>query len=537
MTEHTSDLIVIGGGINGAGIAREAACRGLSVLLLDKRDIAAGTTSWSSRLIHGGLRYLEHGEIGLVRESLQERERLLRSAPHLVRPLPMTIPIYRWHRRGPLTIRAGMVAYDALSFDKSLPRHRMMSARAALDHESGLNPDGLTGAARYYDAQVEFPERLAVENAVDAAAHGAEIRAGAEVVDLIVEAGVVRGVAWRDTVSGETHRATARVTMNVAGSWVDRVLASLGLADAPPLVGGTKGSHIVVDPFPGAPRDALYIEARQDGRPYFIIPWNHRYLIGTTDTRYDGDPDRVVPSEDDLAYLLAETNTAIPGAGLTRDDVLYAYAGLRPLPHQPEGRESAITRRHIVHDHAPRVEGLFSIVGGKLTTYRSLSEHAVDAVFRKLGRSAPPSPTRKATLPGAASTIGATRAKLAGATWLAPSSAATLVQVYGSRATDIVALAEAGDARLRAVVDPDTGMIGAALPFAVGHEFARTVTDVVMRRTMVGYNATVGVEAARAFAALGVEEGLWSDEDAADQLDAFEGYITRFLPREITAAR
>ncbi|HYH12523.1 MAG TPA: FAD-dependent oxidoreductase, partial [Thermomicrobiales bacterium] len=257
MSETNHDVIVVGAGINGAGIARDAALRGLSVLLLDKTDIGAGTTSWSSRLIHGGLRYLEYAEIGLVRESLRERERLLRIAPHLVRPLPLTIPIYRWHRRGPLMIRAGMLAYDVLSYDKSLPIHHMMSPDQVLRHEPGLNVEGLTGAARYYDAQVEFPERVAVENAIDAA-HTADIHTGAEVVDLIVEAGVVKGVVWRDVTTGEEHRARASVTVNVAGPWVDRVLAELALADLPRLIGGTKGSHIVVDPFPGAPTDALY---------------------------------------------------------------------------------------------------------------------------------------------------------------------------------------------------------------------------------------------------------------------------------------
>ena len=198
MDDQYYDLIVIGAGINGAGIARDAALRGLSVALFDKTDIAGGTTSWSSRLIHGGLRYLEHAEIGLVRESLRERERLLRVAPHLVHPLPLTIPIYRWHRRGPLLIRIGMVGYDVLSFDKSLPRHHMMSPPQAAAHVPGLNQDGLTGAARYYDAEVEFPDRFAVESAIDAAANGATIRTGVEAVDLIVEAGVVRGVVWSD---------------------------------------------------------------------------------------------------------------------------------------------------------------------------------------------------------------------------------------------------------------------------------------------------------------------------------------------------
>lgn len=532
MADQHYDLIVIGAGINGAGIARDAALRGLSVALFDKTDIAGGTTSWSSRLIHGGLRYLEHAEIGLVRESLRERERLLRVAPHLVHPLPLTIPIYRWHRRGPLLIRIGMVGYDVLSYDKSLPRHRMMSPSQAVEHVPGINAEGLTGAARYYDAQVEFPERVAVESAIDAAANGATVRTGAEVVDLIVEAGVVRGVEWVDSDSGERGRAFGSVTVNVAGPWVDKVLAELDLAEMPRFIGGTKGSHIVVEPFPGAPADALYVEAKSDGRPYFIIPWNGHYLIGTTDIRYDGDLDWVVPTEEEIRYLLDEANLVFPDAGLTRESVLYAYAGLRPLPYQPEGKESGITRRHIVRDHAPRVEGLFSIIGGKLTTYRNLSEEAVDAVFRKLGRKAPPSPTRTAPLPGAAMNLDSARRQVIDnrPDWLEERSAEYLLRVYGARAVSIVAYANERP-EMRGVVDEVTGLIGAAVPIAFDEEFARTLADVVMRRTMVGYNREAGLTAAERIAELMVDTGRWTVDESEAQLEGYRDYMKRFIPR------
>jgi glycerol-3-phosphate dehydrogenase len=532
VAEQQFDLIVIGAGINGAGIARDAALRGLSVVLFDKTDIAGGTTSWSSRLIHGGLRYLEHAEIGLVRESLRERERLLRIAPHLVHPLQLTLPIYRWHRRGPLLIRIGMIGYDVLSWDKSLPRHHMMSPSQAIDHVPGLNPDGLTGAGRYYDAQAEFPERLAVESAIDAAAHGAVIHTGADVVYLIVEAGVVRGVRWLDAETGESGSARASVTVNVAGPWVDAVLAELDLAEMPRLIGGTKGSHIVVEPFPDAPKDALYVEASSDGRPYFVIPWNKLYLIGTTDIRYDGNLDRIEPTEAEIRYLLDEANLVIPAAGLTRESVLYAYAGLRPLPYQPAGKESGITRRHIIRDHAPRVEGLISIIGGKLTTYRNLAEQTVDAVFDKLGRKAPPSPTRTAPLPGATGSLDAARRRLLdnGPAWLDRRSAEYLLRVYGVRAVPIVDRAEA-EPGLREVVDEVTGLIGAAVPVAFEEEFARTLADVVMRRTMVGYNREAGTTAAERIDALAVATGRWSDAEAEAQLADFREYMTRFLPR------
>jgi glycerol-3-phosphate dehydrogenase len=520
------DLVIIGAGINGTGIARDAAARGLSVLLVDKSDIAAGTTSWSSRLIHGGLRYLEHAEISLVRESLKERERLLHIAPHLVKPLPLTLPIYKHHKRGRQLIRLGMIAYDILSYDKSLPRHRMFNAREALSHEPGLNPEALTGAARYYDAQVEFPERLALENALDAIAHGATLRTYTEVEDFQIEAGVVRGVSLLDTATGDRTRVSAKCVVNVAGPWVDEVLAKHGGAlQQKRLIGATKGSHIVVDPFPGAPNDALYIEASQDGRPYFIIPWNHLYLIGTTDLRFTGDPDDVHPSEEEIAYLLKETNIAIPAAGLQRESVRYAYAGLRPLPYQEAGKEGAITRRHIIHDHAPQFSGLISIIGGKLTTYRNLSEITVDDVYRKLGLPVPKSTTGQSTLPGATiqpQTQHDTffRKK---PDWLDEQSAERLLQVYGSRANEIVAMAIANPP-LRQVIHEASGTIAASVVFAVKNEAATTLHDVVFRRTMLGYARDFGRDGIAATCAILQQHCGWTTQQVEAGKAAYEAF-------------
>ncbi|MGH3146700.1 MAG: FAD-dependent oxidoreductase, partial [Rubrobacter sp.] len=281
------DLIVIGAGINGAGIARDAAMRGLRVLLLDKGDISSGTTQWATRLIHGGLRYLEHYEFALVRESLRDREAILHVAPHLVRPLGFLVPIYDRSERGPLMVRLGMNVYDALSFDKSMDRHKMLNLEKVREREPGLNPEGLKAAAFYYDAQVEYAERIAVENAVSARENGATVITYARVERLIMEGGDVTGVEFTDVLGGERHTAHAPVTVNVSGPWVDEILAELQRPgtgeESGRFMGGTKGSHLIVDPFPGAPKgEALYVEARKDGRPYFIVPWNGRYLIGTT---------------------------------------------------------------------------------------------------------------------------------------------------------------------------------------------------------------------------------------------------------------
>lgn len=377
------DVVIIGAGINGAGIARDAARRGLKVLLIEKGELGAGTTSASTRLIHGGLRYLEHFEFGLVYESLRERETLLRIAPDLVRPLAIAIPIYKQSRRGWLTIRAGMILYDLLSWGKSLPRHRMLSHAETLERWPGLNPEGLVGSALYYDAQVEFPERLVLANVVSAREFGAEVLTHTRVTNLVVEDEKVSGVEFGGFVE-------AGVVVNAAGPWIDQVLAPV---QSPKLIGGTKGSHLVVPVFPGAPANAIYLEARSDGRPIFIIPWNKHYLIGTTDVRFEGDPDQVRCEPWEIDYLLSETNLALPGAHLTRDNILYTYSGVRPLP------ANSSTRRHFIREH-PQFSNLLSIVGGKLTTYRSLSEECVDLIFRKLGKDVPPCTTASEKLPG-----------------------------------------------------------------------------------------------------------------------------------------
>ena len=382
------DVIIIGAGINGAGIARDAAMRGLKVLLIDKGDFGAATTSASTRLIHGGLRYLEHFEFGLVYESLREREILLRIAPRLVRPLAMTIPIYKRSKRGRLTIWAGMVLYDLLSWRKSLPRHQMLSRAETLKRWSGLNPDGLVGSALYYDAQLEFPERLVAENVRSAREFGAEALSHTRVTNLAVEDGRVTGVEF--VCEGDEKRfAEAAVVINATGPWIDQLLAPL---ESPRLIGGTKGSHLVVQPFPDAPANAIYVEARSDGRPIFIIPWNGLYLIGTTDVRFEGNPDEVRCEPWEIDYLLSEANLALPRAGLKRDDILYTYSGVRPLPVTGDRDEQSITRRHFIREH-PQLPNLLSVVGGKLTTYRSLAEECVDLIFRKLGRNSPPCQT------------------------------------------------------------------------------------------------------------------------------------------------
>ena len=536
------DLIVVGAGINGAGIARDAAMRGLKVLMIDKGDIASGTTSWSTRLIHGGLRYLEYYELYLVHESLSEREKLLRIAPHLVKPLPFIIPVYDYSKRGTVLVRLGMVAYDTLSWSKSLDRHKMLSRDEVLELVPGLDPEGLLGAAMYYDGQVEYAERLAVENAISAHENGAVVLTYAEAERLIVENGNVAGVEFTDLLDGGTHAARAPVTVNVAGPWVDQVLRQMDLAEER-MIGGTKGSHLVVDPFPGAPTNqALYAEAKEDGRPYFIVPWNGRYLIGTTDIRYEGDLDMVVADDEEIDYLINETNNVIPSANLTRDKVLFTYSGVRPLPFQPEGAEGSVTRGHLVFDHTghdPKIGGLISIIGGKLTTYRNLARQTVDAVYEKLGRKAPQSRTGDIPLPGGA--VGgassfeefAAQFKVTGG--LTDELATRLLKLYGARAPEI--LAEAGeDHSLRVPLSPEatveTGLIGAEVLYAFRRELAEKIGDVLLRRSMVGMGPRVALDVDEAAARVAVQHLGWSEERAEREVAEFRDYVRRYKPKD-----
>jgi glycerol-3-phosphate dehydrogenase len=500
------DLVIIGAGINGAGIARDAAMRGLKVLLIDKSDVGGGTSAGSTRLIHGGLRYLEHFEFGLVRESLRERETLLRIAPHLVRPLPITIPIYKHGQRGRTTIRAGMIAYDLLSWGKSLPRHRMQSAEETLRQMPGLKADGLIGAAVYYDAQVEFAERLVVENVLAAIEHGATVLTYARVTDLLIDEGLLVGVHLE---GDKTQEVRAKIVINAAGPWVDQLLEKTQASKErliggtkERLVGGTKGSHVVVAPFEGAPVSAVYVEATSDRRPFFVIPWNGNYLIGTTDVRFESDPSEVRAEDWEIQYLLSETNRAFPKAALTREQVLYTFAGVRPLPFMTNDNEQSVTRRHFLREH-PRFKNLISVVGGKLTTYRSLAEECVDLVLRKLGHGFTRSQTGGVRLPGASD--------------LNPSNPfQRWLRIYGSRTKELAELAN----RLNA------DALTAEIVFAFESEFATTLADCFLRRNMIGLNADLGLGQIEVAAEIGKRFLGWTEERARHEVESYKQEIS-----------
>ena len=486
---NTYDVIVVGAGINGIGIARDAVLRGLSVLLIEQEDVCAGVSAWSGRLVHGGLRYLEHLDFGLVYESLTDRERLFHNAPHLVRPVSWMMPVYKHNRRPGWMVELGMILFDMLSFKKTAPWHRYLSRSRTLRRFPGISPDGLKGSVVFYDGQVELAERLCVELTIDARRNGANVLTHSKVDAPLMRNGRVAGVTYVDRLTEVRGEAFASIVINAAGPWIDRVFTD---AKQPRLNGGTKGSHLIVDHFPGAPTDVVYYESRHDGRLVLVIPWMGRYMLGTTDIRWESEPDDARCDIGEAEYLLGEVNALVPDANLSMADVLYTYSGVRPLPYVPDKAESSVPRTHVLYDHAKHgLPGLVTVVGGKLTTFRQLAEDAVDLILRELGKASVKTTTRKRLLPGA---IGpGTAAVVARLTDLGlnTKSAKRLAWLYGSRALDVWALTT-DDARLAKVIDGASGAIGAEVVLAVREEFARTLTDVMARRILLAFEPNHG---------------------------------------------
>jgi glycerol-3-phosphate dehydrogenase len=531
LSRTTVDVAIVGAGINGAAIAREAALRGLSVLVVDKADVCSGTSAWSSRLIHGGLRYLEHGELRLVHESLHDREQLLHIAPHLVRPVPFVVPLYPHNHKPAWMFRLGMVAYDALSARKSVPRHRPLGRKAVAVELPSLNRDGLSGALRYYDGQVVFAERLVLETLLSAIDAGAVALTYATVTEVLTEAGGATGLRIHDQLTGRDVTVSARTVVNAAGPWVDSVNEGMSL---PRQIGGTKGTHLVVDPFPGAPDVCVYYEARSDNRPILVIPWNGRYLIGTTDDHFDGDLDTTAGTEDEIDYLLAETNILLPRARLTREAIHYTYAGIRPLPYRPGAKPGSIPRSHLILTH-DTVANLVTVVGGKLTPHLSLGTEVVDKLASLLGRTLPPSTAAHRPLPGApsgntdwAAEEARLRTELQATGW-PDELTERLLAVYGVRCRELLALT-AGTPELGRVVGTGrSAVLAAEVEVAVRQEGAAHLADILHRRTMVGFEPGNGREIEREVAEIAAPLLGWSADDVEREVAAHERYVDERL--------
>ena len=485
------DLVVIGGGITGAGIARDASLRGLKVALFEKNDYGSGTSSKSSKLIHGGLRYLEHGEIGLVFESVSERRVQTRVAPHLVRPLPFLIPIYKGVRPGLEIMNVGLWIYDSLALFRAPRLHKTFrGTKAALALEPQLRPDGLRGALEYYDCATD-DARLVLENALDAQALGAQLHTYTEVVRFVRDGSRIKGVHVRDRLTGKEWDVPARAVILAAGAWTDEMIRRFEVPVDRPLLRRTKGVHIVL------PRErlplarAITLISPVDGRVMFAIPWRERTVLGTTDTDFSGSADEVAADGDDVKYLCESGNGYFPGANLTSSDVIATWAGLRPLIAAPPNvDESEISREHEVFT---KPDGLVIIAGGKLTTYRRMAREAVSKtleLLRDLGEdvTAKRDTTKERPLPGATGVeppslegVAAIGRRLIDDFKLDVDTATHLCGVYGARAI-VLGQAIANDRSLGERLDHELPYVWAEIDFAARHDLARTVDDVLARR-------------------------------------------------------
>jgi glycerol-3-phosphate dehydrogenase len=375
-----ADLIVIGGGITGTGIARDAALRGLRTVLLEQRDLACGTSGRSSRLVHGGLRYLEHGDFKLVFEALRERAILQQIAPHLVRPLSFVFPLHQGDRLPLWKLAAGMWLYDLLALFRNVRRHQMLGKRALLEREPALRTAGLKGAARYFDAQCD-DARLVVATARSARAAGAAIRTWTTVTGFLREGGRVTGVVAHDVESGTDAELRAAVVVNATGPWVDAVRRLEQDGAVTPLLRRTKGAHVVVPRARIGHTEGITFLSPLDGRVMFVLPWGDWSYIGTTDTDTAESPDAVAVTPEDVRYLLRSANSRFPSARLSEDDVIATWAGLRPLIDGSARAADAVSREHAIVDGPG---GVLTVAGGKLTTYRAMAAEVVDRIVQRI---------------------------------------------------------------------------------------------------------------------------------------------------------
>ncbi|HZC40589.1 MAG TPA: glycerol-3-phosphate dehydrogenase/oxidase [Streptosporangiaceae bacterium] len=519
--EH--QVLVVGGGVVGAGVALDAATRGLSVGLLEARDFASGTSSASSKLIHGGLRYLEQFNVGLVREALAERAVLLqRVAPHLVRPVPFLFPLthHLWERA---YVGAGLSIYDSLGFapgrTRGLPGHRQLSRRAALRVAPALSRAAITGAVAYYDAQVD-DARYVVTLARTAAGYGARVATRTQVTGFLREGERVTGARATDLETGAEFEVRAQQVVNATGVWTDDIQSLVG-GRGVINVRASKGVHLLV------PRDRIHSSAgiitRTASSVLLIIPWGRHWIIGTTDTDWGGNLARPAATGADIDYLLAAANRLLE-VPLTRDDVTAVYAGLRPLLAGESDLTSRLSREHVV---ASPVPGLVMVAGGKYTTYRLMARDAVDAVAHGLDSRVPQSCTDRVPLAGADGYVALwnARRRLAESSGLHVARIEHLLNRYGSLTSELLALIQADPGLARPLAGADD-YLRAEIVYAATHEGARHLGDVLSRRTRISIETAGHGEAAAAEAADLLAKPLrWDHKQVAAELAHYRAAV------------
>jgi glycerol-3-phosphate dehydrogenase len=519
--EH--QVLVVGGGVVGAGVALDAATRGLSVGLLEERDFGSGTSSASSKLIHGGLRYLEQLNLGLVREALTERGLLLqRIAPHLVRPVPFLFPLshHVWERA---YVGAGVSLYDSLGFSlgqpRGLPSHRQLSRRAALRLAPALKRSAITGAVAYWDAQVD-DARYVATLARTAAGYGARLATRTRVTGFLREGERVTGVRAVDLETGAELQLRAQQVVNATGVWTDDIQALVG-GRGIINVRASKGVHLVV------PRDRIHastgIITRTPQSVLLVIPWGRHWIVGTTDSDWSGDRARPTVTADDISYLLGQANQVL-SVPLTADDVTAVYAGLRPLLAGESEETSRLSREHVV---ASPVPGLVMVAGGKYTTYRLMARDAVDAVAHGLDWRVPESCTDQVPLAGADGYVALwnARHRIADSSGLHVARIEHLLRRFGSLTAEVLALIAADPGLARPVTGADD-YLRAEIVYAASHEGARHLEDVLARRTRIAIETPdQGMAAAAEAAELVARPLRWNARQAAAEVEQYRAAV------------
>jgi glycerol-3-phosphate dehydrogenase len=532
------DVLVIGGGITGAGIAREAALAGRRTALLERDDFASGTSSRSSRLVHGGVRYLEHGHLGLVFESSRERRLLLQLAPHLVRPLPFTWPVYAGARVPQWKVRAGLLLYDALALFRNVHRHEGLSAEAVLQYEPALGRDGLEGGARYWDAATD-DTRLTLASALAAKEEGALVANHCAVTGALRDGTRLVGVVATDRLSGDQIEVRARTIINATGPWSDATAtltdADTSAAGRGPQVLGSAGAHLAVPRQRIGNNDAVTLVSPLDGRVMFVIPAGPHAIIGTTERPAHHGPDEIRATQQDVTYLLESVNRVFPHAALSPDDVISAWCGIRPLAAARAGEQSAnaASREHAI---ARRDDGLISVTGGKLTTYRAMAADVFAQAERALDAApSTPAPTHEAEssehtpLPGGDLVSIEDTVREARDTVHDTAVAERLAHAYGSRWRNVWSYVQR-DPSLGARLSDQLPYLLAEVMHAIEREMACTLSDILIRRTHVAFETRDhGVAAAGRIAPL-VQRALgWSDATREEQLAAYADDVTRLF--------
>jgi glycerol-3-phosphate dehydrogenase len=522
------DVVVIGGGMAGAGVARDLALRGVSTALIEQGDFASATTSQSSKLIHGGLRYLELYDFSLVRESLRERETLRALAPHLVRPLPFLVPIYRDSSRSLIKVRIGLKLYDWLAPGRDRERYRVLPAVDVLSLEPALRASDLRGAGYYFDDLLVYPERLCLENVLSACRLGARAFNYAQVAEIVRDAkGRITGVRARDLLTGRVATLGARVVVNATGPWVDQLRELARVKErGPRILRRTKGIHCLL---PKLTERAIY-HSTGDDRMIFVIPWREFSLIGATDSEFDGDMDRLHATAEEVNYLLDEVYKVLPDPRVSAKEVLYTYAGVRPLSYEKGKRASDVSRAHkVVTEERGR---FLSITGTKLTCFRSLAAELGDQVMRTLGRSGPGRSDRVA-LDGTDDEVARVEAHAwldvsgeAAATGLRPETLETLVTTYGRGWSRVIDLAGkvAGGTEALCPSNPD---VVAQLHRAVQDEMAVSLQDVLLRRTGIGTSRCQGQDCAESIGQRMAQLLGWTPRRLDAELDAYRAHLDR----------